>query len=218
VSRSPAQQAIDAWVQAYNHQRPHQSLDMATPASRFRPHGPSRDDGEPSTQDEPNQPSVPRLTIDVIQAPPASPPGGAALEFEVRVPPSGEFKLVPGKQQISLSQGLSGRTLTVWADLRSIHLTLDGHLVRTVGSRLLPEDLQYLAMRGARPADPEPATAALPRINGKPTLGTGQDIEVDRNVHRDGHVQIAGTTCQVGFGLAGRKIALRLDNCIGNDG
>ena len=32
-----AQAAISAWVHAYNHSRPHQALDMATPASLFRP-------------------------------------------------------------------------------------------------------------------------------------------------------------------------------------
>jgi len=32
-----AQAAVDAWRAEYNHDRPHQSLDMATPASRFRP-------------------------------------------------------------------------------------------------------------------------------------------------------------------------------------
>ncbi|MEU1220293.1 integrase core domain-containing protein [Streptomyces microflavus] len=33
-----AQAAIDAWVHGYNHTRPHQSLEMATPAQVFRPH------------------------------------------------------------------------------------------------------------------------------------------------------------------------------------
>jgi transposase InsO family protein len=33
-----AQAAVDAWRHEYNHDRPHQSLDMATPASRFGPH------------------------------------------------------------------------------------------------------------------------------------------------------------------------------------
>jgi hypothetical protein len=184
---------------------------MATPASLFRAHGLTRDDRGPSTQDEPEWPSAPRLTVEMIKAPPAGSPGGAAVEFEVRVPPSGAFKLVPGKQQISVSQGLAGRTLIVWADLRSIHLVLDGHLLRTIGSRLLPEDLQYLAMRGARRAGPEPAIAALPRVNGTPVLGAGQAVEVDRKVNKDGNVQIAGTRCVVGFALAGRKIMLRLD-------
>lgn len=52
--------------------------------------------------------------------------------------------------------------MTIWADLRSLHILLDGHLVRTIVSRLLPEDLAYLVMRhGARPAGPAPAAAAL---------------------------------------------------------
>ena len=37
-----AQQQLDAWVASYNHQRPHSSLDMATPASRFVREGPGR--------------------------------------------------------------------------------------------------------------------------------------------------------------------------------
>jgi transposase InsO family protein len=32
-----AQASIDAWVDGYNHTRPHQSLGMATPATLFRP-------------------------------------------------------------------------------------------------------------------------------------------------------------------------------------
>jgi transposase InsO family protein len=35
ASMSRAQAAVDEWVQFYNTQRPHQSLDMATPADRF---------------------------------------------------------------------------------------------------------------------------------------------------------------------------------------
>jgi hypothetical protein len=107
------------------------------------------------------------------------------VEFEVRVPPSGEVNLASNRQRISVKQGLAGRTLTVWADLRSIHLLLDGHLVRTLGSQLLPEDLAHLVMRGVRPAGPEPATAALPRLGGSPVLAPGKAVEVDRKIHRD---------------------------------
>jgi hypothetical protein len=31
----PAQKALSAWVESYNHDRPHQSLKMATPAQRY---------------------------------------------------------------------------------------------------------------------------------------------------------------------------------------
>jgi hypothetical protein len=41
-SPAAAQAAIDAWVASYNRSRTHQALDMATPASLFRPNGPTR--------------------------------------------------------------------------------------------------------------------------------------------------------------------------------
>ncbi|MGP3920449.1 hypothetical protein [Nonomuraea sp. 10N515B] len=139
------------------------------------------------------------------------------MEFEIRVPPSGEATLLPGRQRISVPRvspprGLAGRTLTVWADLRSLHVLLDGHLVRTIVSRLLPHDLAYLVMRyGARPAGPAPAAAALRRINGNTELAAGEAIEIDRMVQRDGHVTIAGIKCQIAFALARRTVTIRLD-------
>ncbi|GAA2907431.1 IS481 family transposase [Streptosporangium fragile] len=211
-SMAAAQEAIDAWVHTYNHARPHQALNMATPASVFRPHGPTRDDAVPSGSAQPHQEpmSSPPVRIDVVEPASAFLPAGA-VEFDVRVPPSGQITLLPGKQRVGVNQGLAGRTLTFWADLRSIHLLLDGHRVRTVASRLLPEDLAYLVMRGARPGGAEPAPAALPRLNGRLVVAAGQAVEVERKVHRDGHVQIAGTKCQVAFALAGRSVTMRLD-------
>ncbi|MEU8304279.1 integrase core domain-containing protein [Actinomadura sp. NPDC048955] len=47
-SLAAAQDAIAAWVHAYNHQRPHQALNMATPASVFRPHAPAPTSPSPS--------------------------------------------------------------------------------------------------------------------------------------------------------------------------
>ncbi|MDP4512145.1 IS481 family transposase [Nonomuraea turcica] len=208
-SLTAAQDAIDAWVHAYNHQRPHQALNMATPASVFRPHAPTYSDGQPPAYEAGQEPAP--LRIDVIE-PPAERPDESAVEFEIRVPPSGEVTLVPSRQRFSVPRGLAGRTLTVWADLRSLHVLLDGHLVRTIVSRLLPQDLAYLVMRyGARPAGPAPAAAALRRINGNTQLAAGQAVEIDRIVQRDGHVTIAGIKCQIAFALARRTITIRLD-------
>jgi hypothetical protein len=65
---------------------------------------------------------------------------------------------------------------------------------------------------GARPAGPEPAPAALPRArSGTAILAAGEPVEVDRKVHRDGIVCLAGGRYQVGFALADRTITLRLD-------
>jgi hypothetical protein len=204
-----AQDAIDGWVHAYNHQRPHQSLEMAVPASRFRPHGPAAGVTVPTAQDD--QIAVPWLEAGVIEPPPAPVPRSAAVEFEARVPPSGMVTIVSGRQAVTMRQGMAGRTLTIWADLHSIHLVLDGHVLRTVASRLLPQDLAFLAMRGARPAGPAPAAAAIQRRGGAPVLTAGQAVEIDRKVHRDGHVLIDAEKYQVGTGLAGATVTMRLD-------
>jgi hypothetical protein len=66
-------------------------------------------------------------------------------------------------------------------------------------------------MRGARPAGPPPAPAALARHAGTAALPAGEAIEADRKVHRDGHVLIAGGKYQVGTGLADTTVTLRLD-------
>jgi transposase InsO family protein len=207
-SLAAAQEAIDGWVHAYNHQRPHQSLDMATPASRFRPHGPARDLATTSSGPAATVPGQDRPVADPATESAAD---GVAVEFEARVPPSGTITVVSGKQQVDVHPALAGRTLTIWADQRSIHLVLDGHVLRTVSSRLRPGDLKFLSMRGARPAGPAPAGAALTRVNGKVHLGAGQAVEFDRKVHRDGHVLIAGGKTQVGFSLAGSTVVMRLD-------
>ena len=58
---------------------------MATPASLFRPHGPARGDQAP------RELPAEELLIGLIEPQPAVPPGGSAVEFEVRVPPSGQL-------------------------------------------------------------------------------------------------------------------------------
>ncbi|WP_374727601.1 integrase core domain-containing protein [Haloactinomyces albus] len=50
-SLDAAQAAVDVWIEGYNHQRPHRSLDMATPANLFRPNGPTRIDSPPTPAD-----------------------------------------------------------------------------------------------------------------------------------------------------------------------
>ena len=106
---------------------------------------------------------------------------------------------------------MAGRTLTVWADLHSIHLLLDGHVLRTVASRLLPQDLAFLAMRGARQAGPRARPGRDPAPRRQPVLAAGQAVEIDRKVHRDGHVFVDGEKYQVGTGHAGTTVTMRLD-------
>ena len=209
-SLAAAQAAIDGWVHASNHQRPHQALEMAVPASRFRPNGPAREVAVPQPTPQDEQVALPWAEEGIV-APPVPVPAGAAVEFEARVPPSGMLTIVSGRPAVSVRQGLAGRTLTIWADLHSIHLLLDRHVLRTVASRLLPQDLAFLAMRGARQAGAAPAPAAIGRRDGNPVLAAGQAVEIDRKVQHDGHVMVSGEKYQVGTGYAGTAVTMRLD-------
>jgi hypothetical protein len=147
----------------------------------------------------------------VIEPPRHSGGDGAAAEFEVRVSPGGDVQIRSGRQVVSLHHSMAGRAVTVWADLRSIHLSCDGHVIRTVASRLRPQDLSYLAMRGARPAGPAPQRPAMRRVNGTAVIPPGHAAEVDRAVNKDGMAIIGGTSHLVGFAWAGRRVTLRLD-------
>src|SRR5260370_26446139 len=83
-----AQAAVDGWRCEYNHDRPHQSLGMATPASRFRPAPPQEGEAlslwapvdlEPLTSPAPGPGDVPAV------AEPASWPD--AVEVDRILPP-----------------------------------------------------------------------------------------------------------------------------------
>ncbi|WP_280332960.1 IS481 family transposase [Nocardia wallacei] len=206
-SLTAAQAAVDGWIAGYNHHRPHQALDMATPATLFRPNGPTRLDVPDTTAA--GETSSPTTTIVNVIEPP-TPAAETAIEWEVRVPAGGEVTLAPGRQSVSLRH-YTGRVVTIWADCRSIHISLDGHLIRTVSSRLLPEHLAVLTMRGARPAGPPPAKPAFRKANGAIVIPPGEAIEVRRVVDRDGATQIAGHHHVVRFAWAGRHVTLRLD-------
>ena len=220
-----AQAAVDAWVQGYNEVRPHQAIDMATPASLFRPTaGPTDADTTsvavalataqpPETAEQAGSETV--MAIGAATPVPtraeATATAVSAVAFDYRIPPSGSFAIVPNAQHIWLGPTWGGRTITVWADQRSIHLLTNGHLIKTVPSRLTPDHLQQALDRGAQPGGPEPAAPALPRVNGRLALAAGHAVEIDRSVVRDGIVQVANHAYHVNPDLVGRQITLRLD-------
>ncbi|MGN2638759.1 integrase core domain-containing protein [Nocardia takedensis] len=217
-SHATAQEAVEGWIAGYNFNRPHQALGMAIPSELFRPNGPTRFDARPEPIPPTEQPTIEEnhadstAVIDVIAPPDNRQIDGAAIEFQARVPPTGELNILAGRQRVSMHQSMAGRTLTVWANQRSIHLILDGNPIRTVSSRLRPEDLRHLIMRGARPAGPEPARPALRRsMSGALVIEPGQAVEIQRVVGNDGIANIGGKPFPVGAACAGRKVALRLD-------
>lgn len=209
ASLDAAQEAINGWVHAYNHSRPHQALDMATPASLFRPSTPKpiTVPAEGLRIPEPD----PEIATIIVDTPPPPTGGVTAVEWEASVPPSGHFN-IGGGQELWLGPAYGGRTVTVWADDRSVHVTMEGHHVKTLGSRLNDNHLRYLMLRGARPAGPAPAAPALPRsANGRYRMPANTPIEVARVVGRDGVITFNNQTFTVHADLVGQRVALRLD-------
>lgn len=199
ASLEALQAALDAWREEYNTDRPHQSLGMAFPASRFTSacsplplrapagHGlatPGAASGPPAREPAASsaQPGLPQ----------------AALEVDRVVPPSGNLWI--GGQQVWLGPALAGRSVILWIDETTLHVLLDGARLKTLPSRLGWAELARLAACGARPAGPSP----LPS-------GTGSAIEVDRMVNGCGLASLAGTQLNVGSELAGQRVTLRME-------
>ena len=200
-----AQTAVDAWQHEYNHDRPHQSLDMATPASRFRPRAPDPDDDALSLwapADLELITSRPAASHDTAAAAePASWPD--AVEVDRVVPPSGNMTV--GPQQFWLGTARAGQKVTLWLDTATCHLSVGGWRIKTVPSRLSEMDLARLRRTDGRPAGPPPAGPS-PGV-----LAASRCVEVDRLVTGTGGVTLLNQLILVGSPLGGQRARLRLD-------
>lgn len=206
-----AQVVLDAWVREYNCVRPHQALDMQSPADRFAP--------VPEEEREvlglkipgvlalvPQQRTAPVAVPDPVEAALAPAPlpevvpveEGGPVEFERVVPACGNLQ-VAGKQ-FWLGPARSGLTVTFWADTRVIHLLVAGARIKTVRSHLSVADLAQLAARGGRAGGPSP----LP-------VGDGAAFEVDRTVNNSGLVSLAGHQVLAAEILGGRQVGIRIE-------
>lgn len=201
--RAAAQAVIDGWREDYNLSRPHQSLDMATPSSRFRP---APADG--LSLRLPAQLTVPPAAAEPVERR-VEPAGEAvlgspeAVEVDRIVPPSGN--LAVAGQQFWFGPKHAGRAVTLWMDSTTVHVSLDGKRIKTVPSRLSTADLVRLRASGARPAGPAPAGRA------PGPLAARMPIEVARTVNASGVLGLAGQQIIVGVPLAGQRVTLRLD-------
>jgi hypothetical protein len=201
---------IDAWVHTYNHARPHQSRDMATPASLFRPsrNGQDRQQHHPEPAPERRLDEPDRLPSQAVAAATLVPQSANAVEFDTVIAASGVLNVLPRAQRIKMGPAFADRPAHVWVDEHSVHVLINSSPVKTVPSNLNAADLAELQLRGAQPAGPPPASPAPPRGG---QLAAGAAIEVDRAVDTDGTIQLAGNKLNVGTPLAGRRVTLRLD-------
>ncbi|MFB9691503.1 IS481 family transposase [Amorphoplanes digitatis] len=207
VSVAEAQATIDAFRHDYNTDRPHQALDMAFPADRFRP---NTDDGIALTlppsltaaADEigpPSPPAVKRVTGSAARATTAT---NHAVEVTRTIPASGNMTV--SGQQFWLGPAHAGREITLWADTTVVHLLLAGVRLKTVPSRFSLTQLHQLLTDGGRPAGPSP-------INPAPAP-PGTAIEVERTINACGLLALAGRQHPVGFHLAGQRVTVRIDH------
>jgi transposase InsO family protein len=212
-----AQAAIDAFRVEYNTNRPHQALEMAFPADRFRPATPAggRDGAEllalrlpgflaetAASAQAASSTSIASTVDDDKPSLVASVPAvwtGGAVEFDRVVPPSGNLQ-VAGKQ-FWLGPARSGITITFWADTDVIHLLIAGVRVKSVRSHLSVTDLAHLAGQGGRPAGPPPLPA-------DPFTGA---VEVDRTVSNVGMVCLGQHIVLAAEVLRGRRVSIRIE-------
>jgi hypothetical protein len=232
-SLDTAQAAVDAWRTEYNTVRPHQALDMATPAERFAPvpaeqrgllglwlppeltlPGPSLEipeglDAIDDDLDESGPPAadpLPAPGTSIAERLVATHDEAAtidAVEIDRIVPASGNLGVCG--QQFWLGPGRAGRKLTLWIDTTTVHLSLDGQHLKTLPSRLTSIDLARLRAQGARPAGPPPARPSWTQLT------AGAPVEIHRTVNAVGMVSIGGTYHSVGQHFAGQRITLRLE-------
>jgi hypothetical protein len=216
-----AQQVLDAWVEDYHQRRPHQALGGQTPAERFhaKPDPRQADPGQgvelplwlPAALDQ-ERVGMPAAGAVGLQTPPATAnstkttaTGRLPLEVDATVPACGNLG-VAGRQ-VWLGRRLAGRTVQVRPDGTTMHVSLDGRLLKTLPCRLQPQDLAHGRLAGARAAGPPPASVAAHPL----LLGPGDAVEVDRRVNAAGTVGVAGQQVSVGLPLAGQTVTLRLE-------
>src|SRR5215471_592284 len=215
------QAALDAWRGEYNTTRPHQSLGMAFPASRFTPASSPLELRIPAQltagtgQPTPPPPGPGPLPAQGLPAEAGPAPGIAAnagqsaVEVDRVIPASGNLWI--GGQQVWLGPALAGRQVILWIDVISLHVLANGARIKTLPSRLGATELARLAANGARPAGPCPLPA-----------GDGAVIEVDRTVNAGGLVSLGDRQVGVGSPLAGQRVTLRMEGplmaVLGHDG
>lgn len=195
-----AQAAVDVWLEDYNRMRPHQSLDMAVPASRFA----ARPRAEPDVL-----PVVLPARLDLVTPPaPSDPPTPepaavtwpltegeiGAIEVDRQVPTSGNLSL--RGQQIWFGPALAGTPVTLRIDVNRLHVLIGGARHKTLPSKLSGRDLKALLASGdARPAGPWPDDPG-------PAADSAKVVEVDRTVNAVGYVGLGGDKVLIGWPFA----------------
>ena len=123
-------------MHAYNYERPHQALDMATPASLFRPNtnagrNPAVVVPQPQHSSAASELEVPpRIAGGVAPILLPASASAPAVEFDTVIAAGGILNVLPRAQRIKMGPARGGRHAHVWADENSVHILIDGDLAK----------------------------------------------------------------------------------------
>jgi transposase InsO family protein len=131
-SLAQAQQVLDAWVEDYNTQRPHQAIAMQVPAQRFQ------------------RPTATVTPVPTIQ--PHQPLTVGPTEITRRVSASGLIGVC--YQQVSAGRHLAGQIVTVRLHPSVLQVFFAGQLIRTVPRTSTKEVVQLRAHQPHQPKRP----------------------------------------------------------------
>jgi len=219
TSLEQAQAAVDAWVVAYNADRPHQGLDEhrpVMPADRFTPAESGDSEGlelwlpaslevapVPAVTDQQPQSQVSDGIRTRRKAREAG--SGAPIELDLVVPPSGNMWL--RRQQFWLGPARAGQVVRFWIDCAWVHLSIGGVRVKSLRSRFSGLDIDALVAKGAVAAGPPPLAA-----RGGPGSRSGRTVfEVERTVAKNGMVSLGARTVLAAWMLAGRRVGIYIE-------
>lgn len=202
---------MDAWVEDYNRERPHQALDErlpVVPADRFEPAPPGElelwvppslevIETPPVTLAEPK----PSLRPEVVVARGPRPDGGA-IQLDKPAPASGNIALCG--HQFWLGPARSGQVIRFWIDREWVHLSTDGHRFKSLRSRFTAAELDKLVAQGAVPAGPAPEASKR-----QPRRGI---VEVERTVSMGGTVSLGSRVILAAWMLAGRRVGIWIED------
>ncbi len=210
TSVAEAQAAVDAWVEHYNTDRPHQGLDVTvpvTPADRFEP-VPAEQRQQIDLWLPPALTSVAAPAITEPEPLEDHPPApthqsavwsGGPIEFDRVVPACGN--MIVCQRQFWMGTARAGMVTRIWADCDLIHVLIAGARIKTIRSHLTVNDLAALVAQGAVPAGPSPL----------PPIENGDAVEVDRTVNRAGSVSLGQHIVLAAEILGGRRVGIRIE-------
>jgi hypothetical protein len=144
-----------------------------------------------------------------VEEPVLAPEDIKAVELARLVPPSGNASICD--QQLWLGPKAAGKKIEIWTDLVSVHISLDGHHLKTVPSRLSIASLHRLIREGATVAGPPPRGPAATGLRAADTT-----LEFERTVNGCGLVSIGGRQFVVGLALAGQRARIHLEGDVGH--